>query len=549
MKKILVVVLVHAMASMSLAAKTAKFEFTDNSKVPPQNVEAPSIQELGFLSDAEVAKMAQNFKEEGKRRPSSGSTVGTEDMLSKPYVEFRDKIIKARSGDQFFQIIKEYDAKYTQIPASANDLKFAVARMATWLPLRGVVWRMTPMVHKVVVTQEALLATLRNIAEQVKINEPDSHVEAQMLFLTMPDADLIGKEIRVESDFMTYLAKEVYPALQKAAVRLERLNKMANIQDSGQETPIVFDGRIRFGQNAFNSNYDAFERFKIVGEAERFAALARINRRMFGIATMVAYNWNGHLALRREIGKSFGVGAVESALFDALPGEDNVFVTGATREQRVAIVKKYSKLYTLVPNGQRWMRVAYLHLHKTGDYLSKTWDNIKKEDPNTVMQIDPEVLMGRKEQIEAGIVNLRKLTEADPQSNGSSPAVIRGALSGEELTVNLKGFYDNPPKDLKKLLPTSFAKNEDLEGLKAIPTYKSMTQRKGDVMELKFNDQSIKFRNYLYGRAKTWDISASGYGTLFPALKGGEDVARAMRIMNETRGARVVANGLTTFVR
>jgi hypothetical protein len=545
-----------ALASpMTFAAVKGVTYGSDNSNVPPQAEKAPALEQLGFYSDEEVLKaVAENFKEEAKRRPSGGAMVGTEDMLSKEYVDFREKIIHCKTGDAFYALLRDYDkdSYYNAIPAHANDLKFAVARMSGWLPMRGIAWRMTPLVHKVVVTQQMLLTTLRNYAEQMKINEPDSHVQAQMLFLTMPSVELIGKQFTTESQFVSFLTQEVYPSLARSAKRLQAI-KMVNVQ-GGKESPLVFDARIRFGEDAFNANYNAYERFKIEGEAERYAALARIHRRMFNIASMAGYNWNGHLALRREIGQKFGVGAAESTLFDMVPGESDPFVKGVSRDERVKIIKRYNKLYTLIDKnnkdgvGRTWTKRAYFHLHESAMFLEKTWAYIKKEDPSYVMQIDPEVFIGRKEQIEAGIANLKKLVGAT--GNASGRTKVPGALSGEEVTVDLKAFYeDNPPEDLKNLLPVSFAGNEDLAGLKNLPGFHTMSEGKNDIMKLKLADKNVSFRNYLYGRSKAWNPGKDAYGTLFPELKSGEDVANAMRIMNEVRGGRVVSNGLTAFIR
>lgn len=547
----------HAIALSSLmlvnfssyAAPKKGFVFKDNSSVPAQNIPAPSETELGFLSDKDVVALAENFKAESKRRPAGTALVATEDMLSKEYVEFRNKIIHAKTGVEFYEIIKSYDAKYDQIPASANDLKFAVARMAGWLPMKGIIWRMTPMVHQVATTQQALLTTLKNFAEQVKINEPGSQVEAHMLYLSVPTEDIVGKQFHYESDYIAFLAKEVYPALKKSVQRIEAL-KMANVQKNGEETPIVFDAKIRFGENAFNGNYDDYDRFKVMGEAERFAALARTQRRMYNIATMAAYNWNGHLALRREIGRMYGVGVVESALFDALPGDDNVYLKGVSRAQRVATIKKYKNLYTLTANGKDWMALAYYHLHKSGLLLEETWKNIKNNDGHYVAQLDPEVFMARKEQVESGLMNTKKLVGAYG-ANVSGKTKINGALSGDEIVVDLKGFYENPPRDLKNLLPTTFAGNEDLMALKKMPQFSSMKElRQGsDVLELNYAGKRVTFRNYLQGRSISWNISPDGYGRLFPNLKKGSDVASAMRILNESRGTRILTNGITLFVR
>lgn len=532
------------------AAPKKAFSFKDNSSAPAQDVQAPTPAELGFLEDKDVIKLAENFKAESKRRPAGATVAGTEDMLSKEYVEFRNKIIKCRTGVDFFEVIKSYDAKYDQIPASANDLKFTIARMAAWMPMKGIIWRMTPMVHQVATTQEAILASLKNFSEQVKINEPNSQVEAHMLFLSMPTADLVGKQFHVESEFISFLAKEVYPALKKSVQRIEAL-KMVNVQKNGEETPIVFDGKIRFGENSFNGNYDDYERFKVLGEAERFAALARIQRRMYSIAVATAYNWNGHLALKRDIGKLYGIGVAESALFDALPGDADPYLRGVSRETRVATTKKYKNLYTLTPYGKDWMALAYFHLHKSGIFLEETWKNIKNNDNHYISQIDPEVFMARKEQNEVAIMNIKKLVGAyGPGVSGRTK--INGTMSGEELTVDLKGFYENPPRDLKVLLPTAFVKNEDLNGLKKLPQYSSLKEVKSgtsDIMEVNLNGTNVRFRNYLFGRAISWNSSAEAYGKIFPSLKNGSDVGHAMKILNETRGTRLLTSGLTLFVR
>lgn len=536
--------------SVSAGAKTTKPGSSDNSHIPPQNVPAPTMEELALFNDQQIEKLSTNFAAESKRRPAGSAMVGTEDMLSKEYIQFRNELIKVRSGIEFHALIKKYDESYDKIPATANDLKFTIARMAAWLPLKGIIWRMTPMVHKVAVTQEVLLTTLKNFAEQVKINMPDSHVEAQMLFLSMPTPDLVGKEFRYESDFVGYLATDVYKSLQKSAARLQSIT-MYNVSSKGEQAPLLFDGKIRFGDNAFNDNYDDYERFKVVGEADRFAALSRTHRRMYSIAVMAGYNWNGHLALKREIGQLFGVGVAESALFDALPGADDVYLRGVSRDARVATIKKYTKLYTLTQHGQSWMNLAYFHLHMSGTYLGKTWDSIKNNTGHYAAQLDPEVFMARKEQVEVGMMNIKKLVGAyGPSAKGE--ARINGTMSGDEVVVNIKAFYENAPSDLKNLLPTSFSKNEDLNKLKAHPMYKTISEVKAgrDVLEVRFdNGKPVRFRNYLYGRSKGWSTAPEAYGRLFPNSKKPQDIADAMRILNETRGSRLLTGGLTLFVR
>lgn len=538
-------------SSLSFAATKKKMGNGDNSKVPSQNLAAPSWDELQALTSQDLERIPNNFMNESKRRPANSSQVGTEDMLSKEYVAFRNELLKARTGQQFNDVIKKYSDNFDKIPLSARDLKFTIARMAAWLPMRGVIWRMAPMVHKITTTQAGLVASLKNFSEQVKINMPDSHLEAQMLFLTMPTPELVGKEFHTESDFVTFLMTDVYEALKTSGKRLIIL-KMYNEGPNGTQLPMLFDGKIRFGDDAFGDNYDSFERFKVVGEAERTAALARIHRRMYAISVMGAYNWNGHLAVKKEIGALFGMGIAESALFDALPGEDDPYLRSVSREARVKVIKKYPELYKRTPNGQSWMNLAYYHLYTSGQYLGKTWENIKNNTSGYVAQLDPEVFMARKEQVEAGVMNTKKLVGAYGKGVDGTTR-INGSLSGEEIEVNVKGFFDNSPADLKDLLPTGFAKNEDLNELKSNAEFKTLTPVRADkdIMQITFDKSTapVRFRNYLYGRATKWNIGKNAYGTLFPNLQKPEDVAKAMRILNETRGARLLTSGLTMFIR
>lgn len=559
-----------AMTVTSITGFSAPKEFKapDNSNIPPHQVPAPDVKMAGFLTAREFAEMAErNFKSETKRNPSGSQRVATEDMLSPEMVEFRDKIIHAKTGEEFYEIIKSYDEKYDSIPASATDLKFVVARMATWLPFRGIAWRMTPMVHKIVVTQQVLVGSLRNIAEQGMINFPDSHVQAQMLFLTMPSVikDSKGelkfeKRFQYESDFMEFLATRVYASLVTSVKRLEKIPKMVNVglKGEGKETPVVFDTRIRFGEEAFGDNYDASDRFRVIGEAERFAALARISRRLSAVSSMVSYNWNGHLAARRAIGKEFGIGSAEALLFDMTGTLGSEYVNGPTREKRTNILKKYPTLYKITSSGKSWMKLSYFHLHKSAMYLEKTWENVKKQDMDYVMQLDPEVLMGRREQIEMGMANLKKIAgvcgtidKLGCDTKVSGAATLIGSMSGDTLAINLKAFYENPPEDLKNLLPVGFSKNKDIEPLEKVEPYKTMdikTTGKADIMSARLGKDTTTFRNYLYDRAIAWDSSNKGYGVVFPG-KSPEGVADAMRIINETRGARMLNNAFSMFIR
>lgn len=534
---------VTLVVSAKSLSKSKTTEPTSNIESSEYNQAVAMNAEL--LTDEMIIKLGKEaVAEEAKRKPSSEG-FGSEDQFSDEYVSFRDQFLKVKTGTEFYDLVSAYDAKYDSLP---TDLKYTVARIAPWLPLRGIFWRMTPLVHKNLMSQQMLVVTIKNMAEQMEINVPDSHVQAQMLFLSLPVPDLMGKEINDEAGLVTYLSGEVLNSLQKSIKRLESLTKMMWKDSKGKEHAIFYDAKLRFGRNAFNqTGYDDFERFKAIGNGERFAAIARVYRRAYNITFMKSYNWNGYLALREDIGSLFGMGLARATLFDTV-SSNNQYLRSVSRQARVNKFKKYPKLLTLNPDGKQWMALSYSNLHKSGLYLEQAWESVQKNNSPLAM-LDPDVFTGRSEQIELGLSNIKKLVGSSGRG-ASGETIITGAISGDEVVVNLKGFFENPPKDLKKLLPTQFNQNEDLKMVSSEKAYSKVKSVKNDIMEVSFPGKgATRFRNYLYGRAVAWDASAEGYGVLFPKLSNGKEVGEAMRILNEARGTRSVTSGITLFIR
>ena len=70
------------------------------------------------------------------------------------------------------------------------------------------------------------------------------------------------------------------------------------------------------------------------------------------------------------------------------------------------------------------------------------------------------------------------------------------------------------------------------------------------LVTMKIGDKSVKWRNFLYGRAVAWDLSDdSRYRLLFPDSKDGREIAEAQRVLSETRGGRPLLNTLVIFIK
>ncbi len=533
----------------SFCAQGAFANGRDNIKIKPTRLEAPSLDEF---AKEEKLLSSSGHSELPKRKPASGNKiVGSEDLMTAELKAFRDKLVKTRHAEQLDALLREHNAKYDTLP---NDLKYVVARLSPLLAFRGFFWRMSSLAHQAVVSQEVLLAGVRATAEQAMIFEPDTQWQAYMTFFAIPNADLLkvpaskgdgvnrpDMKFYTENDLSDFFATEVYSGLSIAVNRMAALRTTVDV--NGKSTAIVFDNKIRFGENAFNQAYDAVDRFSLIGDAEKYAVMARFHRRMATIAQMAAYNMNGNIALRREIGKKYGVDAAISSI---LPGVDDAYdVDGLTRVERVTLARSHRDLFRL-RNGA-WMKTAYGHFHQWAKYSAEGWKLVRNESRSYDTLLDPDLFAGRKEQIDKAVATSLRLFP-NPAKDGSTTVV--GAISGDELRVNTKDFFYNPPDDLKKMMPTQFNQHQDIEPLKAVygaslkPSRKSQVEMK---IEAGGHQQTVEWRNYLFGRATGWDPAA--YARLFPGVNSPDDIARAQRILGETRGARQLLTALATVVK
>jgi hypothetical protein len=186
------------------------------------------------------------------------------------------------------------------------------------------------------------------------------------------------------------------------------------------------------------------------------------------------YNWWGNVAFRKELGSQMGFGlALEST-----PGFDPFAVEGMTRLSRVAAARRHAAngLFRLLPgSGQQWKEPAYRWFANFAKYSELAWGEIEKtwegNQPDYDFLLDPDLFRGRRDQISIGIKNLRAMF---PLPNESAQPV-QGAISGEKILVDMHALLvTSPPQNLVDLMPTCFARNEDVDGLKKV--YSSRNQ-------------------------------------------------------------------------
>ncbi len=564
---------------MTQMASAEKLEKVKANSAQVHRVDAIPITDTTYLNH----QVVQDIVVEEKKNRATGRSIASEDKVSGDFKNFRDEMIAVRDGIQFEKVLTTWvekldmNEKDPQNNPLENDAKFMIARMRAFLPMKGIAWRMTPMVHKVPVSQEVLLATLRNYAEQIMINEPDSHVQAQMMYFTMPLPG-VKKPMNIEADFITFLLKEVKPELTKSIKTLEAMANSRQMQRKaeGRDVGLYIDTKLRFGSNSFNgTDYAPYERYKAVGYGELFAAIARIHRRIAAIEIMGAYDWNRHFQFRQSVAQKFGIGKAQDDLVEWIDGLP--YISGMTRKERAKILvnsRAYDSLYTLVKNGgSAHLANAYKEMSQSAFYLVKAWEVLEKEDLDRAWQLDPELFRGRKEQVAVGIENIKKifydvdfdLTDAKPAPG--KPQELIGSLSGEKVYFDLKTFMTDPasqPQDLKELVAaTHDVDHSEIMALKELaasktngisPVYATIKEgKRQDILTMKTKlagdkkETEQNFRDYLYGRGTGWKTKV--YAPLFGTMNNGGDVARKMGILNETRGAKYATMLLTPFIR
>jgi hypothetical protein len=571
-------------------------EYKTNSKVVIDSSN-PDFDSSGIKRDPAVQGKKHNVKE-----PESA------DLLSTEFKTFETEFLNVMTPDQVEGLLSRYekmsDSDFIKLHP---DIQFVVNRVAPILAFRGIFWRMAPLTHKSVMTQMMLLNLVRSFGENVMIFEPDSQWQAYMAFFGTPSPAQVAadKDFKDENQLITFLAAEVAPLLQHAITRLSSMPLTHRI--GNRNAPVYFDNRIRFGKQAFKDEgkeaYDPNDRFARIGKAERYMSVARFYRRLSIIAQLASYNWGGNIALRKELGKDM---AIDSQI-DGAKGFDPFAVEGLTRQNRVEKAKSAAKNYGLfakMPGASGyWMPRAYTWFANYARYSELAWKEIEANyepgHPSYDYLLDPDLFQGRRDQIAIGIDNLRAMFPLD----GEEARPVVGGISGDQIKVDMRAFFNSAPSNLVALMPTAFSHNEDITPLRAVYEHmnppqtivvyddidakdpglslaivvpkgkekqaqarlKKLKSRSGGYLDAKKadaremlgigNGRDYEFRNYLWGRAIGWDhsqfsfISKADEKGRWNPLATDTDVARAQRVLAEVRGGRAVLNSLAIFIK
>lgn len=457
------------------------------------------INNYNWMTKKDFEKSKKQAFKRGKRKIASSPEI-SEEAMSEKFREFRDTFLTVTTKEQVEKFLRKMDSEYDTYP---DDLKFFAAQMIPFLELKSFAYKMYPLLSQEKITHSMLVSRVLDFASFMRINFPTEQWDAGFRFASEPffaDED----RFRKAEDLQAYIGSNLYPAFMKAAKRIQELDFQGN--------RIAWDHKLFYGTAAFSDN---FKRYRYLGEAERVATLSSLHMGMAWMKRFTAYNVKGSMKLTKSLGTLIGVDSFFSA------------VDGVTAKKVVKVFseEEYKSLYTLLPNGKADLQTAFSHIKEGARLQVIAWNEIKDRPASEVDALNSMILDPFRDRIDRGSETLERIVEGKVK--------IRSDVTGELVTVDLPGFYANPPQDLKSLLPTKFE-----GGKKNIR--KDLKTRDGK------KERRVKYRNYFYGRAISWDINS--YNKLFPELKSGEDVATATRILNQSAGTFPVAIGMNAFM-
>lgn len=476
------------------AAKTA----SNHNVSTPENIPLPKPYKITSTDDALMT--SEQFKDLEKaalkraaRNVASSETVLTDDLLSAPFKSFRDRFlsIKKTNGagpdlpEQLDALLTEAqdDAKFEAAP---NDLKLFIALIAPLKAYKSFVYRVRPYTKMSAATHSMLLSMVRSVMSNTRIFLPTDQWEAVSRYITEPLPGM-GAPITNSNEFQAFLAYDLTEALAKSSKRLRSFT----LKD-----PVVWDNQLLYGTASFR---DGLDRYRLIGAAEQNALISVVQTGLSQLMVLTSYSIVDLPNVFNQVGYLFAVDTVRSQL----PGGD---VNGAPSRDRVRALKAFPNYgKSIDPSGAR-MKAAGNYFKNSVSYALLAWAELQGKPASQVAGLDPAVFNAVARQVGVGAANLKAMM------NGET--TIYSQVTGETVTIDLMQMFENPPKDLKALLPTAFDSGPaDLE--KTI------------------DGKSVRYRNYLEGRATAWDTSA--WGKYLPGVNQ-KTMPTSLRVISQAWG-------------
>jgi hypothetical protein len=480
--------MVLTLAVMNLLVSATSFaEPTNHAKAKHEFTLAPKDNSSLYFDQAKLDAIETQAEARGNRKIAAST-----DVTASPAMQSFEK--------EFFQITtgSAFDAELSKLSSNYDsytpDVQFVVAQLLPLKALRGIIYRMIPLVRKQRITHSALLTIVKETAEGVHVFLPTDQWKAGFEYITEPFTES-DPQFQDEVDFQRFLAETMKDALSDEAKRLNKLNLDTS-------PAMVFDNQIFYGTASFQ---DGLNRYRIVGEADKATVLSGVYGGIANIDVFCSYNVDQLLQLAADEGHFFGLDGFNSLFTDNLNGAPSMERIQKLQES------KFKKLFTKTTYGNEWMQDAYQNITMSVHNAYVAWKEVKQRSISDYWVLDPRVIAPMNNDIHTAFVNMKAVLNGQP---------VRSAITGDVVTLSLKDFFFHSPDDLKDLLPNGFHDSTK-------PLEKTITDTKGHPVQ-------VQYRNYLQGRPTAWKVVV--YQKYFPNVKTNADIETAARVLAQTWG-------------
>ncbi len=409
---------------------------------------------------------------------------------SAEYRAFRDRFESVKNPDELHWLLGELEARYDKHP---TDLKLVTIAMSGLRTYRGIVYRFGPLFDNVKFAKAQAMTSIGRFFRALNIQLPYEHVKVVQLYLQEPSAQELNRRFNEEDNARVFLVNEVLRNHEVSVARIEKLSL---------EVPPVVDGSLMLG---LGRQAPGTARFAF-GEAQRQNLLAALRSEMAGLAVLAAYSVVGKIDVHYDLMKALHSDSTRSA----------PYVAGLTTEDVVSVFRKdrYKNYLTLLPkSGVTWMRRARVEAQKSVEHSILYWNEVKTYAGSQIPQYDPAGLNNQVAQLDSQLQTLSALLEGR--------TVLRDAVTGEMVEVNMDAYFENPPSDRKVFFPTVFR------------TPDANRTRVGKVgMGRKATEYRIP--DFSIGEPIGWDLKL--WQRYFPRVKSQEDLQVAFRVVSQNWG-------------
>lgn len=460
----------------------------------------PTLETFQWVTKEELPAMIKAARErQGKRGVATSSL---EKEMSPELLTMQKALHSAKTAEDVQNLITKLEKEIDKYP---SDAKLLGSIMLAIKPLRGLVYRMIPMVKNTKTTHSYLRTAVRQMASNFKLYLPVDHSEAIFAFLTEPFETSTGvvvkqftgsKKVSATSEFQHYLGHEFYSSYSKALKRISQIDL---------KTPVVWDNKMVFGPQSFRG--DGLKRLRLVGEGERHLVLSSMNSGLHYLHYLLAYNLDDVFELSADVGRLYGIDGF-------LGGE----IEGVPSYRVTKTVRKFPKAFTIREGGYVHMSQSFKHLRESVRQMRIAREEVRNMDESPLFLISPDRMNPWDENFEKQMAVAECLVEDELAS-----CPVKSNITGETVKVNLGAFYMQPPQDLKILMPTNW-----------------------DIATKEKSKFGVKYPNYHWGRPVEWNVFA--YKTYFPEVNSASDVQKTVRVLRQGSGGEFFGAPLAMFV-